>query len=74
LKIPVLVGSWSEQDEAKILATLDPIATMAQIDRTALESLLGLRVEPVPYFPEEAHRLKAKIDWMVERSFSKVNA
>src|ERR1700736_5958186 len=28
-KVPVLVGSWSEQDEAKILVTLDPIATMA---------------------------------------------
>jgi len=40
-RIPVLVGSWSEEDEAKILATLDPIGMMAQIDKNALEALLG---------------------------------
>jgi DNA modification methylase len=40
-RMPVLVGSWSEEEEAKILATLDPIGMMAQIDRNALEALLG---------------------------------
>jgi DNA modification methylase len=40
-KIPVLVGSWNEEDEAKILATLDPIATMAQIDKHALDALIA---------------------------------
>src|ERR1700732_5137578 len=40
-RIPVLVGSWSEEEEAKILATLDPIGMMAQIDKNALESLLS---------------------------------
>lgn len=38
--VPVLVGSWSEADEAKILATLDPIAGMAQADAAALDALL----------------------------------
>jgi DNA modification methylase len=38
--IPVLVGSWDEADEAKILATLDPIAALATADAAALDSLL----------------------------------
>jgi hypothetical protein len=39
-KIPVLVGSWSEADEAKILATLDPLAAMAEADKGPLDALL----------------------------------
>src|SRR5580693_2432771 len=35
-KVPVLVGSWNAEEEAKILATLDPIGMMAQIDQRAL--------------------------------------
>jgi DNA modification methylase len=38
--IPVLVGSWDAADEAKILATLDPIAALATADAAALDSLL----------------------------------
>src|SRR4051812_15964916 len=38
-EIPVLIGSWSEADEAKILATLDPLAAMAEANGEALESL-----------------------------------
>lgn len=40
-RVPVLVGSWSEADEAKILATLDPLASMAQADGKALAALLA---------------------------------
>jgi DNA modification methylase len=40
-RIPFLVGSWSEEEEAKILATLDPIGMMAQVNKGALEALLG---------------------------------
>lgn len=40
-KVPVLVGSWSEEDEAKLLASFDPIGAMAQIDRDAFQALLG---------------------------------
>jgi len=39
-KVPVLIGSWDEATEAKILATLDPIAAMATADAKALEALL----------------------------------
>lgn len=39
-KVPVLVGSWTEEQEKTILATLDPLAAMAEADQTALDSLL----------------------------------
>lgn len=38
--IPVLIGSWNDADEAKILATLDPIGAMAQADKARLDALL----------------------------------
>jgi DNA modification methylase len=39
-KVPVLIGSWSEEDEAKILLTLDPLAAMAEGDQAAVAALL----------------------------------
>jgi hypothetical protein len=39
-RVPVLVGDWSEDQEKKILATLDPIAAMAEADRDQLDALL----------------------------------
>jgi DNA modification methylase len=39
-KVPVLVGSWDEPTEVKILASLDPIGAMAQADSAKLELLL----------------------------------
>jgi hypothetical protein len=38
--VPVLVGSWDEAQEAKILATLDPLGAMATTDAAALDALL----------------------------------
>jgi hypothetical protein len=38
--VPVLVGSWDEASEAKILATLDPLAGMAVPDAAALHLLI----------------------------------
>nr|BDD44598.1 hypothetical protein 5 [Flavobacteriaceae bacterium] len=38
--VPVLVGDWSEEAEKKILATLDPLAVMAQGDAEAYASLV----------------------------------
>lgn len=38
--VPVLIGSWSEAAEQRILLTLDPIANMAIADVAQLESLL----------------------------------
>lgn len=39
-KVPVLIGSWTEEQERLILATLDPIGALAQKDSSALTSLL----------------------------------
>jgi len=39
-KVPVLVGRWTPEQEAKILATLDPLAGMAEADPVALDQLL----------------------------------
>jgi hypothetical protein len=38
--VPVLVGDWSEEAEKKILATLDPVAAMAQGDADAYAALV----------------------------------
>jgi len=39
--VPVLVGDWSEEAEAKILATLDPVGAMAAGDAAAYEALIA---------------------------------
>lgn len=39
--MPVLVGRWTERQERKILATLDPIASMAKADEAKLKALLA---------------------------------
>ena len=38
--VPVLVGRWTEAQEAKILATLDPIGALAETDAAQLDALL----------------------------------
>jgi hypothetical protein len=38
--VPVLVGDWSEDAEAKILATLDPVGAMATGDSAAYRALI----------------------------------
>lgn len=40
-KLPVLIGRWSKEDEAKILATHDPIAMLARQDNAKLDALLA---------------------------------
>jgi hypothetical protein len=47
-KIPVLVGSWTEEQERLILATLDPIADMATADPGKLAVLLAGCRESLP--------------------------
>lgn len=39
-RVPVLVGSWTEEQEKLILATLDPLAALAEADTAALDKLL----------------------------------
>jgi len=40
-KVPVLIGSWTEEQEKLILATLDPISAMAGTDQGKLDELLS---------------------------------
>lgn len=40
-RIPVLVGSWTEEEERLILATLDPLAAMADTNEAAYRDLLA---------------------------------
>lgn len=40
-KVPVLIGSWTEEQERIILATFDPISAMAEANTEKLEELLG---------------------------------
>jgi DNA modification methylase len=40
-KVPVLIGSWTEEQERKIILTLDPIASMAEADKGVLDGLLA---------------------------------
>lgn len=39
-KVPVLIGSWDEATEKKILATLDPLSAMAEMSAEKLDALL----------------------------------
>ena len=39
--VPVLVGRWTEEQERKILATLDPLAAMAEADPVKVQQLLA---------------------------------
>lgn len=38
--VPVVIGAWSEADEMKILATLDPVGAMATADKAKLDELI----------------------------------
>ena len=45
-RLPVLIGSWTEEEETKILLTFDPIGSMAVADKNALDELIAsTRVE-----------------------------
>lgn len=59
-KIPVLVGSWDEETEAKILLTLDPLAAMAQADKSALSTLLATVKTDSPAIAKLLDNLKAQ--------------
>lgn len=39
--VPVLIGRWTPEQESAILATLDPIAGLAEIDQDKLATLLA---------------------------------
>jgi ABC-type iron transport system FetAB ATPase subunit len=39
-EVPVLIGNWTEAQEKKILATLDPLRNLAETDTEKLEALI----------------------------------
>jgi hypothetical protein len=59
--VPVLIGSWTEEQERKILATFDPLAAMAEADSEALEKLLA-EVET------ESEAVQAMLDELAEEA------
>jgi len=40
-KLPVLIGDWTEEQEKKILLSLDPVAALAEADKAALQRLMA---------------------------------
>lgn len=62
--VPVLVGSWSEAAEKRILLTLDPIAGMALADLDQLEELLREVELSEDYFTG----LRSQLDAILEQS------
>jgi hypothetical protein len=40
-RVPVLIGRWTPEQEAKILATLDPLSALAKADTDKLDALLA---------------------------------
>jgi len=40
-KVPVVVGSWTEEEERQVLLTFDAIGAMATADKSVLETLLA---------------------------------
>lgn len=59
-KVPVLVGSWDENEERVILATLDPLGSMAKANEEALSDLLA-RLET------ESEGLQALLDGLSDK-------
>jgi len=68
--VPVLIGSWSEEAERKILLTLDPIAGMAVADIAQLEALL----EDVDLGDEFFAGLRHQLDQVIEQSQKIISA
>jgi hypothetical protein len=60
--VPVLVGSWSPEAEAKILATLDPVGTMAAGDQAAYAKLVEQVQADGLWVRELLHQTAAGID------------
>jgi len=62
--VPVLVGNWSEEAEAKILATLDPVGAMAAGDPAAYAKLVEMVQADGLWVRELLHQTAAGIEAM----------
>jgi site-specific DNA-methyltransferase (adenine-specific)/modification methylase len=62
-RVPVLVGSWTEEQERLILSTLDPLAAMAEVAGQSLKDLIDVVEPDAPEGTEEIfERLKAEAE------------
>jgi DNA modification methylase len=62
-QVPVLVGSWTEEQERLILSTLDPLAAMAEVAGQSLKDLIDVVEPDAPEGTEEIfERLKAEAE------------
>jgi hypothetical protein len=64
--IPVLVGSWSEDAERKILATLDPVSGMAKGDVKAYDALLETIEADTLWVRDLLHNTRADLAKLIE--------
>ena len=61
-KVPVLIGSWDEATEKKILATLDPLGAMAEANQAALAALHAeIGSDPLAQFLEAQAAQKTEL-------------
>jgi len=60
--VPVLIGSWTPEQEALILATLDPLAAMAEADASKVRELLEGLGEQDAAVQEILNELKAEAE------------
>lgn len=59
--IPVLIGSWSKEQENLILQSLDPIGAMATTNKQALDSLIAANDKSIKDISDEANRKLAQL-------------
>lgn len=72
--VPVLVGSWTEEQERQLLATLDPIGQMAQINASALKSLTAGVQQNLDNFKGKGKESLSKLNADIHRYASSVES
>jgi hypothetical protein len=60
--VPVLIGNWTEEQERTILATLDPLSAMAEMDPRKFEALLDGITASTPAIESMLAELKDQAD------------
>lgn len=64
--VPVLIGAWSEAQENLLLAQLDPIGTLATVNRDALASLTKANAKKLTNLSDESERRIAQLNQDLE--------
>lgn len=64
--VPVLIGVWTEAQENLLLAQLDPIGTLATVNRDALASLTKANAKKLTNLSDESERRIAQLNQDLE--------